>query len=362
MPNKPILIMAGGTGGHVYPALAIADYLRREGISLFWLGTRRGLEAKVVPAKGYRLLTITISGLRGKGPLKWLLSPFLLLVALIQSILIMMRVRPAAVLGMGGFVSGPGGVAAWLMRIPLCIHEQNAIAGLTNRILAPLASKVMQAFPETFPGAVHAQTTGNPVRAEIENVPHPDARIHINSNESLRILVIGGSQGARSLNKVVPETVARLPDDMQVEVRHQTGNQFFTETATLYSALNRKVQLEPFIEDMAAAYGWADVVICRAGALTIAELASAGAASILVPFPYAVDDHQTANARYLAVRGAAVLLPEKDLTQESLGRLLEEMYTVRQRLLIMAQRARAQAHPLATSAVAHACLETAYAG
>ncbi|MGH8119461.1 MAG: UDP-N-acetylglucosamine--N-acetylmuramyl-(pentapeptide) pyrophosphoryl-undecaprenol N-acetylglucosamine transferase, partial [Gammaproteobacteria bacterium] len=162
MPNKPILIMAGGTGGHVYPALAIADYLRREGISLFWLGTKRGLEAKVVPAKGYHLLTITIGGLRGKGLLKWILSPFILMVALLQSISIMMRVRPAAVLGMGGFVSGPGGVAAWLMRIPLCIHEQNAIAGLTNRILAPLAGKVMQAFPGTFPGAVRAQTTGNP--------------------------------------------------------------------------------------------------------------------------------------------------------------------------------------------------------
>ena len=354
--------MAGGTGGHVYPALAIADYLRRKGIALFWLGTKRGLEATVVPAKGYCLLTIHICGLRGKGLLKWILSPFILVFALLQSLLILMRIRPAAVLGMGGFVSGPGGMAAWLMRIPLCIHEQNAIAGLTNRILAPLASRVLQAFPETFPDSVHAQTTGNPVRTEIEHVPLPDVRMHINGRDPLRILVIGGSQGARKLNKIVAETLALLPREMHLEIRHQTGCKFFTETAALYNELNYKVHLEPFIEDMAAAYSCTDVVICRAGALTIAELAAAGAASILVPFPFAVDDHQTANAHFLAASGAALLLPEKDLTRENLGSLLQELYVSRPRLLAMAQRARAQAKPEATSDVAEACLEAAYAG
>lgn len=362
MPSKPILIMAGGTGGHVYPALAVADYLRRKGIPLFWLGTLHGLEARVVPARGYQLLTINIGGLRGKGLLKWMLSPFILLIALLQSLLILIRVRPGAVLGMGGFVSGPGGVAAWLMRIPLCIHEQNAIAGLTNRILAALARTVMQAFPGAFPYHVQARTTGNPVRLDIEQVPLPDRRIHLNSTEPMRLLVIGGSQGARRLNQIVPEALATLPAEVRLEIRHQTGAAFLAETAALYRALNREARLEPFIEDMAGAYGWADLVICRAGALTIAELAAAGAASILVPYPYAVDNHQTANARYLADSGAALLLPEKDLTRESLGSLLQELYGSRQRLLVMAQHARTQAKPQATAEVARACLEAAYAG
>ena len=362
MPSKPILIMAGGTGGHIYPALAVADYLRRKDIPLFWLGTKRGLEARVVPARGYQLLTINIGGLRGKGLLKWMLSPFILLIALLQSLLILIRIRPGAVLGMGGFASGPGGVAAWLMRIPLCVHEQNAIAGLTNRILATLARTVMQAFPGAFPYHVQAHTTGNPVRLDIEQVPLPDGRIHTDNTEPMRLLVIGGSQGARRLNQIVPEALAVLPAEMHLEIRHQTGGAFFAETAAHYRALNLEAHLEPYIEDMATAYGWADLVICRAGALTIAELAAAGAASILVPYPYAVDDHQTANARYLADNGAALLLPEKDLIRESLGRLLQELYVSRQRLLIMAQHARTQAKPQATAEVAKACLEAAYAG
>lgn len=362
MPSKPILIMAGGTGGHVYPALAVADYLRRKDIPLFWLGTHRGLEARVVPAQGYQLLTINIGGLRGKGLLKWMFSPLVLFIAILQSLLILIRIRPGAVLGMGGFVSGPGGVAAWLMRIPLCIHEQNAIAGLTNRILATLADTVMQAFPGAFPDHVHACTTGNPVRFEIEHIPLPDGRIRTNSTEPMRVLVIGGSQGARRLNQIVPQALAALPAETHLEIRHQTGGAFFTETAASYRALNREVHLEPFIEDMAVAYGWADLVICRAGALTIAELAAAGVASILVPFPFAVDDHQTANARYLADSGAALLVPEQDLTRESLGCLVQELYVSRQRLLVMAQRARTRAKPQATAEVAEACLEVACAG
>jgi len=362
MPSKPILIMAGGTGGHVYPALAVADYLRRKGIPLFWLGTQRGLEARVVPAHGYQLLTINVGGLRGKGWWQWILSPIVLFIAILQSLLILIRIRPGAVLGMGGFASGPGGVAAWLMRIPLCIHEQNAIAGLTNRILAGLARIVMQAFPGAFPYHVHAHTTGNPVRLEIEQVPLPGSRIRTSSAEPMRVLVIGGSQGARRLNQIVPEALARLPKEVNLEIRHQTGDAFFAETAALYHALKREVLLQPFIEDMAAAYGWADLVICRSGALTVAELASAGVASILVPFPFAVDDHQTANARYLADNGAALLVQEHDLTRDNLCRMVQELYGSRQRLLVMAQQARTRAKPRATADVAEACLEVAYAG
>ena len=362
MPNKPILIMAGGTGGHVYPALAIADYLRHEGVALNWLGTKLGLEAQLVPAKGYRLHTINISGLRGKGLLRWTLSPVLVVIAVVQAMRVMVQIRPAAVLGMGGFVSGPGGLAAWLMRIPLCIHEQNAIAGLTNRILALLAARVLQAFPGTFPARRRAQTTGNPVRTDITHIPPPGDRLHLGCNESLRILVIGGSQGARSLNQVVPEALALIPRAMHLEIRHQTGMRFHREAAARYHACPHQVSLEPYIEEMAAAYGWADIVICRAGALTVAELAAAGVASILVPYPYAVDDHQTANARHLVNRGAAVLVPEKDLSAPALARQIQELYGARTRLLDMARQARAQSQPQATGAVARAFLELAYAG
>lgn len=354
--------MAGGTGGHVFPALAIADYLRQRNVPLFWLGTRLGIEARVVPEKGYQLATIHISGLRGKGLLRWIQAPVVLLIALAQSMLILMHIKPAVVLGMGGFVSGPGGIAACLMRIPLCIHEQNAIAGLTNRILAPMARRVMQAFPDTFPVVRNAHTTGNPVRTEIEGILPPAQRIRIDGILPLRILVLGGSQGARRLNRVVPETLSRLPRDMYFEIRHQTGEKYSSETMAFYQALNLKVQLEPFINNIAEAYAWADLVICRSGALTIAELSAAGVASILVPFPFAVDDHQTANARYLVDHGAAVLLPEKDLSEENLGRLIRNFYRSRQRLLDMAQNARAQARPQAASKVAELCLETAYAG
>ena len=361
MRDKPILIMAGGTGGHVYPALAIADYLHQKDIPLFWLGTGQGLESRVVPEKGYQLLTITISGLRGKGLIKWLQAPVLVSVALVQAIIILIRIKPAAVLGMGGFVSGPGGLAAWLMRIPLCIHEQNAIAGLTNRLLAPLAQCVMEAFPDTFQKKFRAKVTGNPVRLEIYKVASPDHRIRIESDAPMRVLVLGGSQGARKLNQVMPQMLAGLSRDIKLEIWHQTGVHHYAEAEAAYRELNCKTKLEPFIENMAEAYAWADIVICRSGALTVAELAAAGTASILVPFPYAVDDHQSANARFLTEAGAAVLIQEKDLGSESLGRLLSDFYHTRQRLLKMAQLARQLAMPAATQEVAESCLEVAYA-
>lgn len=362
MSHKPVLIIAGGTGGHVYPALAVADYLHQKQVPLFWLGTKKGLEARIVPAKGYSLLTINVSGLRGKGLLRWLQAPFILTLALLQSILIFIRLKPAVILGMGGFVSGPGGIAAWLMRIPLCIHEQNAVAGLTNRLLAPLAHTVLQAFPDTFPDRLQAKLTGNPVRTEIVQITTPEQRMQTGINEKLRLLVLGGSLGARTLNRVIPETLSKLPGDIQLEVRHQTGSQLFAETDALYKELKYSAQLEPFIEDMASAYAWADLVICRAGALTIAELSAVGVASILVPFPYAVDDHQTANACFLSHQGAALLIQEQDLDSDKLCKLLTDFYQSRNRLLSMAQQARSLAKPQATREVAEYCLEAAYAG
>jgi len=361
MPHKPIMIMAGGTGGHVYPALAVADYLQQQGIPLLWLGTTRGLEAKVVPAQGYQLLTINISGLRGKGFIKWLFAPFIVLIALLQTIIILVRRRPAAVLGMGGFVSGPGGIAAWLMRIPLCIHEQNAVAGLTNRLLAPFSHTVMAAFPNAFKASLVVRITGNPVRNEILNVQTVKSQTKPQSESSIRLLILGGSLGARVLNEIIPETLAILPDDVKFEVRHQTGEKLFNEAELRYKSFNITAKLVPFIDDMAEAYSWADVVICRAGALTIAELTAVGVASILVPFPYAVDDHQTANARYLSDSGGAIICQQSDLTKEKLANWLSEFFHSRHRLQEMANVAKEQSKPQATQQVSELCMEAAYA-
>lgn len=361
MSHKPIMIMAGGTGGHVYPALAVADYLQQQGIPLLWLGTTRGLEAKVVPAQGYQLLTINISGLRGKGFIKWLFAPFIVLIALLQTIIILVQRRPAAVLGMGGFVSGPGGIAAWLMRIPLCIHEQNAIAGLTNRLLAPFAHTVMAAFPNAFKESLAVKITGNPVRNEILNVQTEKSQTKQQTESTIRLLVLGGSLGARALNQVIPETLAILPNDVKFEVKHQTGEKLFAETEAHYKSFNISAELVPFIDDMAEVYAWADVVICRAGALTIAELAVVGVASILIPFPYAVDDHQTANAQYLSEQGGAILCPQSELSKERLAEWLNELYHARDRLQEMATISRDKAKPEATRQVSDLCLEAAYA-
>lgn len=362
MTPRPVLIMAGGTGGHVYPALAVADYLRQKQIPLFWLGTRRGLEARVVPASGYVLLSINISGFRGKGLFKWLQAPFILGFALLQVLLILMRLKPAVVLGMGGFVSGPGGVAAWLLRIPLCIHEQNAIPGMTNQLLARLACRVMQAFPLTFPEKIKVRLTGNPVRGKIHAVSRPEQRMRIDTRQPLRLLILGGSQGARMLNRIIPQMLTQLPAEIKLEVRHQTGANLHAETQAMYTSLGCQAELRPFIDDMAEAYAWADIVICRAGALTVAELSAAGVASILVPFPFAVDDHQTANAHYLSDHGAAILIQESELNTGNLSRLLVDFYHDRQRLLTMAQQARGLAKTQATQDVAEICLEAAYAG
>jgi len=356
--KRPVLIMAGGTGGHVFPALAVAAELSARGIAVSWLGTRRGLESRVVPAAGYPFETLRVSGLRGKGVLRLLLAPFMLMTALLQALIIQLRLRPRAVLGMGGFAAGPGGVTAWLLRRPLLIHEQNSVAGLTNRWLAPLAQTVMEAFPGSLPARRHAIHTGNPVRAEITRLSLPSERFAARAG-ALRVLVIGGSLGARALNEVMPAVLGQLDAGQPVQLHHQTGSADLDSVKTAYAALQADVRVDAFIDDMAAAYAWADVVICRSGALTVAELAVVGVASILVPFPHATDDHQTGNARFLADAGAAILLPQAVMNAEKLAGLLDDFSQQRNMLLEMACRAHELAMPDAARRVAEHCLRAA---
>ena len=347
--RRPILIMAGGTGGHVFPALAVAEQLQARGWPVAWLGTRAGLEARVVPPTGIPMHWIRVSGLRGKGWLRQLSAPLMLAWALLQAVWVLLRLRPAAVLGMGGFTTGPGGAMAWLLRRPLVIHEQNSVAGLTNRMLAPLARPVLEAFPGSLPGALH---TGNPVRSSIASMEfrEPDT-----AARRPRLLVVGGSLGAAAFKEQVPLAMAALNEPQRPEVWPQTGMRHLEQAQAAYRSAGVAVRLDPFIHDMAAAYRWADLVLCRAGALTIAELAAVGVASILVPYPYAVDDHQTANARYLVEAGAAVLLPQAAMTPE---RLREQLGLLQQpeRLRDMARRARARALPDAAARVAGYCI------
>ena len=356
--TRPVLIMAGGTGGHVFPALAVASELSARGIAVSWLGTRRGLEARVVPAAGYPLETLRVSGIRGKGVLRLLLAPFMLMIALLQALIIQLRLRPCAVLGMGGFASGPGGIIAWLLRRPLLIHEQNSVAGMTNKWLAPLARTVMEAFPGSLPARRRAVHTGNPVRAEITRLPAPAERL-AGRGAALHVLVVGGSLGARALNEVMPAAVGQLPGSQQLQLHHQTGSADLETVRAAYAALPLDVRVDAFIDDMAAAYAWADVVICRSGALTVAELAVVGVASILVPYPYATDDHQTGNARFLSDAGAAILMPQETLSAEKLATLLGDFSEQRDRLLEMACRAHELAMPDAARRVAEHCLRAA---
>lgn len=356
--KRPVLIMAGGTGGHVFPALAVAAELSARGVAVAWLGTRRGLEARVVPAAGYPLETMRVSGLRGKGVLQLLLAPFMLLVALWQALLIQLRLRPCAVLGMGGFASGPGGVIAWLLRRPLLIHEQNSVAGMTNKCLLPFASTVMEAFPGSLPAKHHPVHTGNPVRAGITQLPAPAERFAARSG-ALRVLVVGGSLGARALNETLPAAVAQLAAGDSLQLHHQTGKADEVSVRAAYAAQGVDARVEAFVEDMAGAYAWADVVICRSGALTVAELAVVGVASVLVPYPHATDDHQTANARFLADAGAAILMPQSSLNADKLAGLLADFLQQRDMLEEMAGRARTLALPDAARRVAVLCLQAA---
>lgn len=355
MLGKGLMVMAGGTGGHVFPALAVAAELRASGVPLCWLGTRRGLEATLVPRAGYAFTAVRTRGLRRTGLVQQLSAPFWLAIAIVECLLVMLRQKPGAVLGMGGYASGPGGLAAWLMRIPLLIHEQNAVPGVTNRLLAVLARRVMESFPASFPARRRALRTGNPVRAEIAAMASGAAQARAPGG-SLRLLVIGGSQGAQILNRVVPEALARIPG-RGLAVWHQVGRLDEGVTAARYAALGLEARVEPFIEDVARAYAWADLCLCRAGASTIFELSAAGVASILVPYPYAVDDHQTANARYLTERGAAMLLPQGDLDETALAGLLTTLRDAPARRAAMAAQARDLACPAAAARVAEQCLE-----
>ncbi len=353
---RPVLIMAGGTGGHVFPALAVAERLRQRGVPVVWMGTRRGLEATLVPKAGIPMEWIGVAGLRGKGVRRLLEMPLMLGRALWQAGTILRRLRPRVVLGMGGFASGPGGMMARLLGIPLVVHEQNAIAGLTNRGLSRLASRVLEAFPDTFPPARRAIAVGNPVRESIAALPPPTERF-AGRDGPPRLLVLGGSQGARALNQLVPQALALLGDAERPTVWHQAGGQLHEAAAVAYREAGTTARLTPFIEDIAEAYGWADLVLCRSGALTVAELAAAGVGAVLVPFPFAVDDHQTANARFLERRGAALVIQQAELTRERLAAILRELLGDRARLLSMARAARSLAAIEAAEQVAVACLE-----
>ncbi len=358
MSGRPILVMAGGTGGHVYPALAVARALQARSQDIVWLGTHRGLESKVVPAAGIDIEWISVRGLRRKGLLAVVIAPIQLIWALLQSLSIIARRRPAAVLGMGGFVSGPGGLAAWLTGRPLVIHEQNAVAGLTNRLLARLARVVLQAFPGSFNSSVNAETVGNPVREDIAAVADPVDRYSQRAGP-LRLLVLGGSQGALVLNQTVPAALSLLPADERPIVRHQCGSHTFDAAHAVYAEHRVDVELVPYIDDMASAYAWADLVVCRAGALTVAELCAVGLPALFIPYPAAVDDHQTANARPMADAGAAVLIDESMLSDAVLARQLHEWLSSRDDLQEKAVRARGLAKPSALMRITELCLEQA---
>lgn len=347
-----VLIMAGGTGGHITPGLAVAEALAERGVAVSWLGAAGGMETRKVPDAGVPLDVVHIRGLRGKGVAGWLALPFRLARAVAEAGRVIKRRRPDCAVSFGGYVAGPGGLAARLRGIPLVVHEQNRIPGLTNKALARLARTVFQAFDGAFAGAV---TCGNPVRADVAALPAPEAR-WAGREGPARLLITGGSQGARALNESVPRALALLPEAQRPEVRHQAGEGAEDATRSAYETAGVSATVMPFIEDMADAYGWADLVVCRAGALTVSELAAAGLGAVLVPFPHAVDDHQTANARVLVDAGAAHMLPERDLDDASLAALLGPLLTDRGKTLLLAQHARACAIPDAAGVVADACM------
>lgn len=353
--SGPVLIMAGGTGGHIFPGLAVAQALIERGVPVRWLGAHGAMETRLVPEAGIPLDTLAISGVRGKSLLTRLLAPLRLVRAVASAFGLLGRMRPRAVVSFGGFAAGPGGMAAVLRRVPLVVHEQNRIAGLTNRTLARFATRTLTGFPDVLPRGVWV---GNPVRDTIAALPSPELRFELRDGPP-RLLILGGSLGARALNQQVPLAVAQLPADRRPLIRHQCGRDQVEATQDAYAQAGVDAQVEPFIADMANAYGWADLVVCRAGALTIAELAAAGVGAILVPYPHAVDDHQTGNARFLADQDAAVLLPQPELEAGALAALLSERLGDRPRLLAMANAARGCARTDAAAQVADACLEVA---
>ena len=363
-----VLVMAGGTGGHIFPALAVAKKLIQQGHTVHWLGTRNSMEDSIVHANSIPIHYVSVGGIRGKGKLTKILAPIRLGWALIQSLGIMLQFRPDVVLGMGGYVTGPAGVAAWLLRRRLVIHEQNAIAGMTNQILSKFSYRVLEAFPNSFPQSIEAKLTGNPLREDFHTLLAPEKRNTKNTSSALKILILGGSGGAQALNKIIPQVLAGWGDKPKPMVWHQAGAKHIANAKQAYLDSNitveinslvnagMNIKLVDFIQDMPNAYAWADVVICRAGALTIAEIAATGVASILIPFPHAVDDHQTKNADYLVKAGAAIVLPEKDLTADKLRNLLQNLADDKLKLLGMAKAAYSLAQPKSLDKVVEYCL------
>lgn len=353
---KSVVVMAGGTGGHVFPALAVAESLRARGVRIHWLGTRAGIEAELVPARQFDMTYLDVSGVRGQGLARLLLAPFKIVRAVVAAMRVLRAVEADCVIGLGGYVTGPGGIAARLLGKPLLIHEQNAVAGFTNRQLSRMATRVLEAFPGAFPASQKVVCVGNPVRPEIAGLPAPEQRFAARDG-ALRVLVMGGSQGAVALNELVPAALAILASQVELDIRHQAGKKNTEKAAARYRDVGVKAEILPFINDMAGIYGWADLVICRSGALTVSELAAAGVGSVLIPYPFAVDDHQTANARYLSDAGAALLFSQQGLTAEQLANALKPLMN-RPALLDMAIKARAKAQPESTDTVVAACLRS----
>lgn len=350
---QKVLIMAGGTGGHVYPALSVAEKLIGQNVIVEWLGTRRGIENDLVPKKNLPLHFVSISGLRGKNILRWVMLPWQLSRAVVQALLLIKRIKPDLVLGLGGFASGPGGLAAWLLSKPLVIHEQNAVPGTTNRWLNKLSTCSLQAFPNSLRGAT---TVGNPIRDNIVSMAPPQERL-IGQHKKPRLLILGGSLGALKLNQLIPESLSGIEKSQRPEVWHQTGSAHHQFTLNLYNKLGVDGRVEPFVDSMHLAYGWADLVICRAGALTVSEISSAGVAAVFIPYPYAIDDHQAKNAQYLVEKNAALVIDEEELNVEKLKQLFTETLTNKQQLVKMAVNAREASVSDAAENVAAKCME-----
>lgn len=359
MRDKTFVMMAGGTGGHVFPALAVANNLMENRDKVVWLGSKGGMEEGIVQKTKIQFFGIKVKGVRGKGRLNQLFAPFKVISAVFQAISVLRKVKPDAVLGMGGFASGPGGLAARILGIPLIIHEQNSVAGMTNKILAKFATTVLTAFPYAFSKNVVCKMVGNPLRSDISRLYYE--RDFSGQQKPVNLLILGGSLGAQSLNEVVPKALSLLEENIMPSVWHQTGKNKATDVTRAYSEFQVDVNVSEFIEDMAEAYKWADFVICRAGALTISELCVAGLGSILIPYPHAVDDHQTKNADFLVKGGAAWLLAQKDLTPTVLSEVLQALLVKRERMNILSQAAHKLAQVDATESVASECRKVCYA-
>lgn len=354
--GQGVLIMAGGTGGHIFPGLAVAEVLRKRNVPVRWLGAEGGMETRTVPAAGIDLDVVAITGLRGKGLMRWVKMPFMLLRAVWHARRLLEANRPSCAVSFGGYAAAPGGIAAWTKGIPVLVHEQNRIPGMTNRLLTRFARKILQGFPGTFPQEISAIDSGNPVRHEVAAIADPQTRLAGRSGP-VRVLITGGSQGAQVLNTVVPGALKLLSPSVSIEIRHQAGAKRVDEALEAYKEAGINADIQPFISDMAEAYSWADLVICRSGALTVAEIAAAGVASVLVPFAHAVDDHQTRNAEYLADAGAAVILAQSTLEPQILADALKPLLSDREVLLTMANAARGKALPDAAEKVVEACQE-----